>query len=765
MSSAKEYCYPRANATLLANLPHELTKYKCWVVWHEAPNGSNPKFKKLPQNPLTLNGDNWNDPANWSSRATACEVFLENPTLRGVGFVFHKCSRGKCFNEGVLLHAKDQEHPFAFFDLDNVIVKGKLLPWAQEFVNMANSYTEISPSGTGIKIIIRAKVGDRKKTFEFKDSEGNPHELEVYDCNRFFAATGNRIEGTPTDIADRQELLDTLHPEGEEEEPAGAAPDRALDAFAQDVDAIADDTLLEKILASKQGKKFKRLMAGDKAGYAGNFAAASALCTILAFWTRANPERIDKLFRKSKLFVEWWWEDECYKDDTSRRDYVISRACKKAASKQMFTPPTSGLITTEDGRIKPLMANAITMLKTTPCWKGVLGFNELTMLPVKLAPAPWENQQTGTTPWTDHDDTKLAEWFERHGLFIDSSKRSGEAAQAVARERSFHPVRDYLESQKWDSTKRLDTWLPTYLGTPNNEFTLAAGRCWLLAAVARIYRPGCKVDHVLTLEGEQGRLKSTALNVLAGDEFFLDDFSGFDNKDERLKMHGAWIIELAELKSIRHAEVDKVKSFLTSKDDVFRAPYDRRPQHHLRMCIFAASTNASTPFTDESGNRRFWPVRCKKIEIEKLREHRDQLWAEAVARFKDGEKWWFDSPELDKLAAEEQRERYQPGQWDAAIEKWLEEPTQRTYWETDKEGKPTKKRYVTPWDSDREEVTVDDILLHVIEKPLDRRTHPDVLSVVKYLKHNHWERVSIREGNRVRRVYRRPPDVTVAPEL
>jgi hypothetical protein len=331
----------------------------------------------------------------------------------------------------------------------------------------------------------------------------------------------------------------------------------------------------------------------------------------------------------------------------------------------------SGMILSENGNIKPILANAITMLETVPCWKEVLAFNELTMLPVKLKPAPWENRQ-GVTPWTDHDDTKLAEWFERHGLFIDSSKRAGEAAQAVARENSFHPVRDYLNSLTWDGTARLDSWLPTYLGTPKNDYTSAAGRCWLISGAARIYRPGSKVDYTLVLEGPQGKLKSTALDILAGDGFFLDDFADFDNKDALLKMHGAWVVEMAELTPIRRGGIDRVKAFLTSKDDVFRAPYDRRPQHHPRTCIFAASTNDSTPFTDETGNRRFWPIKCGRIALDKLRADRDQLWAEAVARFEKGEKWWFESqaaargpygPEMDGSG---RRSRFASGEQDSA---------------------------------------------------------------------------------------------------
>jgi predicted P-loop ATPase len=397
----------------------------------------------------------------------------------------------------------------------------------------------------------------------------------------------------------------------------------------------------------------------------------------------------------------------------------------------------SGMICSENGNIKPILANAITMLETVPCWNGVLAFNELTMSPVKLKPAPWE-ERPGTTPWTDHDDTKLAEWFEHHELFVKSSKLAGEAAQAVARENSFHPVRDYLNSLKWDGTARLNTWLPTYLGTLNNDYARAAGRCWLISGVARIYEPGCKVDYVLTLEGEQGTTKSMALNVLAGDEYFLDDFSDFDNKDAKLKMHGAWIVEMAEL-SVRRAESDKTKAFLTCRDDVFRAPYDRRPQHHPRGNIFAASTNNPTPFTDETGNRRFWPVRCGKIEVEKLRADRDQIWAETVERYRKKEKWWFETPELNELAADEQRDRYQRGQWDGRIEEFL-------------------------YNSTLNQLSIDDIRNEVIGKQLADWSQTDMNSVARCFKHNGWERTRIRVGDLLRWVYQRTePDVPSVP--
>jgi putative DNA primase/helicase len=347
--------------------------------------------------------------------------------------------------------------------------------------------------------------------------------------------------------------------------------------------------------------------------------------------------------------------------------------------------------------------------KQPPCWDGVLAFNELTLFTVKLKPAPWEKRVV--TQWDDHDDTKLTEWFQRHRMFIDNSKKAGEAAQAIARENSFHPVLDYLNSLKWDGRERLSPWLIMYLGALDTPYIRAVGRCWMISGVARMFRPGCQADYTLLLEGPQGILKSSALGVLASPEFFLDDFSDFENKDTLLKLHGAWIVELGEFSGVRRSAIDKVKAFLTCRNDIFRVPYGRRAQSYPRTNIFAATVNDDTPFTDETGNRRFWPVKCGTINLDKLRNDRDQLWAEAVARFQKGEHWWLTS-ELNEVAANEQSERYQEGQWDDIIEKWLENPTQRTEWLG--EGVYTP---VTPWNSCHDEVTISDILFHAVGKP------------------------------------------------
>jgi putative DNA primase/helicase len=247
-----QYYYQRSNSKLLVNIPPELTKaIRYFVVWEEKPpETTGNKYKKIPLNPLTLKAGDWNNPANSCSRASVMEIFAKHEHLRGIGFIL------------------SLDDPFFFFDLDKVIVKGKLLPWAQELVTMCDSYTEISQTGTGIKILIKAKLGDRRKHFLFKDANGEEHECECYDANRFFAATGNMLPGTPPTIRENQHLVDTLLPEEVHEAETNDKPyDRKEDDFARTVDEISDDKLIEKILSSSQGKKFRKLPADSSPIY------------------------------------------------------------------------------------------------------------------------------------------------------------------------------------------------------------------------------------------------------------------------------------------------------------------------------------------------------------------------------------------------------------------------------------------------------------------------------------------------------------------
>lgn len=207
-----------------------------------------------------------------------------------------------------------------------------------------------------------------------------------------------------------------------------------------------------------------------------------------------------------------------------------------------------------------------------------------------------------------------------------------------ARRRSFHPVIDYLDALAWDGVARLDTWLIEYGGAEDTEFVRTVGALPLIAAVRRVRLPGCKFDEMLVFESPQGAFKSSALRELAvKSEWFCDDLPL--DADTRLVMErlaGRWIVEAAELKGLRRGEVEKVKAMQSRTVDKARLAYGRLPVEQPRQCVFFGTTNNDDYLRDATGNRRFWPVKIKRFDIEALRRDRDQLWAEAVVRERSG---------------------------------------------------------------------------------------------------------------------------------
>jgi predicted P-loop ATPase len=301
--------------------------------------------------------------------------------------------------------------------------------------------------------------------------------------------------------------------------------------------------------------------------------------------------------------------------------------------------------------------NVLIALRRAPELTGLLRFNEFALhLEFTRAP-PWRNAEAGTL-WTEADDTQCTAWLQSAGLKLRGNAAVANCIHVAARDRSYHPVRAYLESLSWDGEPRAQIWLADYVGaTAAPPYLSAIGRKFLISAVARIFNPGCQADHTLVLEGPQDIGKSRTARTLAVDRaWFTDDMPDIHSKDAALQLCGRWIIELAELAAVRRAELEGVKAYLTRPIDVFRPPYGRRTVSVPRQCVFVATTNEVHYLRDPTGNRRFWPVRCGRIDLAALEHDRDQLWAEAVSAFRASEAWHL-TPEETALASEEQRER------------------------------------------------------------------------------------------------------------
>ena len=276
-------------------------------------------------------------------------------------------------------------------------------------------------------------------------------------------------------------------------------------------------------------------------------------------------------------------------------------------------------------------------------------------------------------PFSDADLTAALRWFQLSDYPTVGVDKVDLAIRAVAEgQRRRHPVREWLHTLKWDGVPRVDTWLITYCGAvPANElhaaFIRAIGSKWLISAIARIEKPGCKVDHCLVLEGPQGGGKSTVFAVLGG-EWFTDALPGdLTSKDASDFVAGVWIVELSELNQVKRASVETLKSFITRTTERFRPAYGRHKSIFRRSCVFGGSTNQNAYLTDPTGGRRFWPVRIGNINLMALRADREQLWAEALFRYRQGEIWWLTEEQTIATAIEEQAARYEADPWEEAI--------------------------------------------------------------------------------------------------
>jgi predicted P-loop ATPase len=217
------------------------------------------------------------------------------------------------------------------------------------------------------------------------------------------------------------------------------------------------------------------------------------------------------------------------------------------------------------------------------------------------------------------------------------------------------------------------------LGVKVNPYVSAVVRSTLIAAVARIMQPGCKVDTVLMLEGDQGKRKSSAFETLFGKAWFTDDLAELGTKDASMQMAGVWGIEIADLAGMKKADVDKVKAFITRKVDRFRPPYGKLPIEAPRASIMVGTTNLDDWSKDETGGRRFWPVLCEAdIDIRGIASARDDLWAEAVHLYRTGTPWWLTDKEVIETAKGEVAQRSAGDPWDDAVYEFVRSLTSVT---------------------------------------------------------------------------------------
>jgi predicted P-loop ATPase len=322
------------------------------------------------------------------------------------------------------------------------------------------------------------------------------------------------------------------------------------------------------------------------------------------------------------------------------------------------------------------LANAMTALRSADELRNCFAYDEMARETILQKPVPKGSGAGLPRSVTDMDIGQTQEWLQRHELRRLGKDTTHQAVDLRAGERAFHPVRDYLSNLKWDGVPRLRTWLHTYLGVEwsegTKEYVAGIGTMFLISMVARIFKPGAKVDHMLILEGPQAALKSTAGAILGG-RWFSDSLPDIGLDAVRVSQHlrGKWLIEIGELSAMSKAETEELKAYLTRREECYTPKFGRREVTEPRQCVFIGTTNKSVYLRDETGARRFWPVKVGTIDAEALQRDRDHLFAEAVHLFRCGTEWWPSRAFEMKHIQPQQQSRFEDDAWEQAMAEWL----------------------------------------------------------------------------------------------
>lgn len=629
----------------------DLEEMSLWVCWQTEERGD--KETKIPHSALGNGLAKSNDSKTWGTRSQAEEAARRLPKPRGTAGV------------GIMLTAiPGTTLRLGGVDLDACLDELKITPWALEIIQRFATYTEVSPSQTGVKLFFlydSAKMeGIKGKTARRKGAGkgGKDPAIEFYVSGRYFAVTDRGVKGfdefREVSRADLEWLVDKAIPafKGEKKkEKKKENEDINVETVASAFDIISNDTMSWEDW-NNRGMAIFAATKGSDEGFA-----------IFDKWSRKS-DRYDEAVTKER------WEH--FKGSPPDRSTIGSIIFWAREEDRDWVPPHSAAAGAfargkpkkdeQVGPVLPVQGNYRLALAKLGVQLSYNEFNHRYMV-----------QGPGERPMRHLDDASQdnlyltidEKWHFRSNLefFVRFLKNE-------ARENTFHPVKEYLDELEWDGVPRLDTWLIRIAGVKDSEYTRAISRLFLTAAVRRVRSPGCKFDEMLVLESEQGFDKSSALAALAvKPEWFSDSLPL--NADERQvveMVEGKWILEIAELKGIRQGEIEHLKSFLSRQYDRARKAYDREHSELARQCVFMGTTNSAAYLLDITGNRRFWPFRITRFDIAMLLAERDQLWAEAATAEASGESIRL-SPHLYAAAAAEQEERVVDEPWVPVVEK------------------------------------------------------------------------------------------------
>ncbi len=693
-------------------VPGELVGRKQWLVWKFEP-GETPE-KKPRKVPYYVGGNRrlgtQGSPADRERLVVfgGAAEFAAAHDFDGVGFAFLP-------GDGLV-----------GIDLDGMIdpESGEVSERGAAIVKACASYTELSPSGAGVHIICR---GDAETT------KSNKIGVEVFAGRQYFTFTGRRWPGSPPEVAELdsvvvRRLAATVRAARTPAAPGGCGPESEApppEVFGGRARSLAETVaLVEEALTFLAADEYEQWIAvgmACKAGlgsagyyvweawsarsekYAGGedtrkrfqgFQPAKiSLGTVfglardagwVAPWDKARARRPRRAARSAADGDDGGAGEPPAREKAAaaggvghagvagNAGEVGDRADEAPASAAAVAGAPGwrkALLCTTKGDLVCCLANVYDILLHSGVWAGVLGFDEFAQRTVKLKAPPYFGGERGE--WTGADDSRTAIWLSRVWRFSPATALVAEAIETLALANSFHPVRDWLRAlPPWDGIARADMWLCDFLDVDDSPYVRLVARFYLVGMVARVMRPGVKFDYCLVAEGPQGEGKSSVAAVLGG-EWFGDTDLDLHNKDAMSALRGKWVYEFAEMGSVTRSEASRQKSFLSRQFDEFRPVYGRREIRLSRQVVFFGTTNEWEWNKDPTGGRRFWPVAVRSINLEGLRAVRDQLFAEALALFDAGERFWPTKEEQRRLFDPEQLAREQAEGLIDALHDWV----------------------------------------------------------------------------------------------
>lgn len=489
----------------------------------------------------------------------------------------------------------------------------------------ADTYAEISPSGEGLHLYIAIDGA-----LDLEASRHAPY--EAYTSGRYFTVTGTPFGAVrPVRTVSPDEALGILSEIGYpwKKEPKAQ---KSLPAAAPV--SLTDQDALARMFRAKNGQKTEALYSGDISAHGNDDSKADmALCSHLAFWTGKDAVQMERLWLASPLGSRAKTQERAdYRQKTIAAAIAACNETYDPGPDRMIRETGVELLFTLNAKADKVFTlnteNICRVLDGHAAFAGRLRFDAFKGSLELMQGGKWRMYEDGDDVALQTSIQVLYPCFGRVG-----KEMVRDAMFKVSTDNGIDSGSDWLRSLKWDGKARLDTWLSSTCGTPDDEYHRAVASNWLKGAVKRVMQPGCKFDYVLVLEGPQGSRKSSLLAAL-GREWHTETTMSTDSKDFFMQFRGKLFVEFSEGETMSRTEVKKMKAIITTQVDRYRLPYGRVTQDFGRRCVFAMTTNQTEYLKDETGNRRWLPVsmRLPQADTDWMAANRDQLFAEAYHR-------------------------------------------------------------------------------------------------------------------------------------